>query len=139
MLVVVVTEPTEMDDRWLLGWRDRRVEQIRVDYQLTFMFSDDTELTIETPASISVGSLKAPGARAVGLVPAAGQVAAALPLLRTSVLSSVAFKSGALRVVFSAGHHLNVQPDDDYEAWTAVGPGSARWVCQPGGGLAVWR
>jgi len=31
-----------------------------------------------------------------------------------------------------------VKPSADYEAWTGTGPGTAKWVCMPGGRLAVW-
>ena len=137
--VTVVNEFEEMDDRWLLGWRGLRVEEIRVDFRLLLLFGRDVELAVEQRASVSLGGLKAPGADALVLTPETGDVAGVLPLLRATVLSSVAFKSGTLRIVFSTGHHLNVEPSEQFEAWTAAGPGSSRLVCRPGGGLSVWK
>jgi hypothetical protein len=61
-----------------------------------------------------------------------------LVLLHTEVLSSVAFHNGALRVVFSSGHHLNVGASEQYEAWTVAGPGDLKCVSLPGGSLAYW-
>ncbi len=131
-------EPKELGDRWLLGWRGLRVEQLRVDYRLVLMLGDACELAVEQPGVVSVGGVRAPDARPVPVVPETADVAAALPLLRATVLSSVAFKTGTLRVVFDSGHHLEVKPSADYEAWTGTGPGTAKWVCMPGGRLAVW-
>jgi Family of unknown function (DUF6188) len=131
-------EPQELDDRWLLGWRGLRVEQLRVDYRLVLMLGQACELAVEQPGVVAVGGVRSPDARPVSVVPQTGDVAAALPLLHTTVLSSIAFKTGTLRVVFDSGHHLEVHPSADYEAWTAAGPGTAKWVCLPGGALAVW-
>ncbi|MGI8414813.1 MAG: DUF6188 family protein [Nakamurella sp.] len=86
----------------------------------------------------TLGGLRSPDAQPVIVVPGTGDAAGALPLLRTMVLSSVAFKTGVLRIVFSSGHHLNVQPGNEFEAWTSRGPGSSMFVCKPGGGLSVW-
>src|SRR4051794_34705856 len=96
--------PVEMEDRWLLCWRGLRVEQIRVDYRLVLVLGEDSELAVEQPATVSDRPGKAPDVRRARIVPEAGDVAAALPLLRRKVLSSVGFKSGALRVVFDSGH-----------------------------------
>ena len=137
--VVLGTELQEMDDRWLLGWRGLKVEQIRVDYRLVFLLGQDTELAVEQPASISLGPVTAPGCQPRQVVPESGDIEAALALLHSTVLSAVAFKSGALRVVFDTGHHLNVRQRTDFEAWTSKGPGSALAVSTPGGGLSVWR
>jgi hypothetical protein len=132
------SDPVELEDRWLVGWRGLRVEQLRVDYRLVLVLGDDSELAVEQSATVSDHPGKAADVRRARIVPEAGDVAAALPLLRKTVLSSVAFKSGALRVVFDSGHQLEVQPSDEFEAWTGVGPGAMRWVCLPGGGLSVW-
>jgi uncharacterized protein DUF6188 len=127
--------PTELEDRWLLGWRGLLVNQLCLSYQLGLQIGPDVWLSIEERTLIGrVSSAGPPEA----IDPEAGEFAAALPLLRTTVLSSVAFKSGSLRVVFSSGHRLDVPPSAKYEAWTATGPGSARWVCTPGGELAIW-
>lgn len=128
----------EDDDRWLLPYRGMQVDQICVSYQLSLVLDGGAEVTVETPALLTVGSFSAPDARAVELVPERQDVAAALHLFGSKVLSSVAFKSGSLRVVFDGGLHLDVSPDPKYEAWALTGPLGLRIVCMPGGGLAVW-
>jgi len=55
------------------------------------------------------------------------------------VVSAVALKTGALRLVFDTGSQLRVPKDDGFEAWNARGPGSILVVSLPGGELAVWR
>ncbi|OAN30215.1 hypothetical protein A4X20_09880 [Mycolicibacterium iranicum] len=46
--------------------------------------------------------------------------------------------AGALRVGFSDGTRLQVEPDDAYEAWNVSGPDGALIVCTPGGALVTW-
>lgn len=46
--------------------------------------------------------------------------------------------AGALRVDFSDGTRLDVEPDDAYEAWNVSGPDGALIVCTPGGSLVTW-
>jgi hypothetical protein len=128
-----VSGVTELDDRWVLGWDGLTVQEIRIGYRLVLLLGDgDVELVVETAAAVSTG------AETWTVVPESGDVAAALPLLRTRVLAAVAFKSGALRVEFSNDRRLDVMPDRDFEAWIASGPAAAKWISQPGGGLAVW-
>jgi hypothetical protein len=74
----------------------------------------------------------------VELTPENQDVAAGLALFNTKVKSAVAFKSGALRIVFGDGHLLKVDSDPRYEAWTANGPDGMLIVSMPGGNLAVW-
>jgi hypothetical protein len=136
-----VSEPAaliEDDDRWLLPYRGMQVDQICVSYQLSLVLDGGAEITVEAPALLTVGSVSAPDARPVELVPERQDVAAAMPLFGTRILSSVAFKSGSLRVVFDSGLHLSVEPDPAYEAWGVTGPLGMRIVCMPGGGLAGW-
>ena len=129
----------EHDDRWILPFRHKRVEQIRVDYRLGLLLDSDAEVAIECAATLSHGPNTAPDAEPVALSPGEGDVAPALALLHMEVLSAVAFKSGVLRLVFSNAMHLTVRPDAQYEAWTIAGPGPMKCVCLPGGELAVWR
>jgi hypothetical protein len=65
-------------------------------------------------------------------------VAAALPLFGTKVVSAVAFTSGTLRMVFENGTHLTCSTDAAFEAWRITGPGGWRFVSLPGGDLGVW-
>ncbi|MEU7923333.1 DUF6188 family protein [Micromonospora zamorensis] len=55
------------------------------------------------------------------MYPERQDVAAGLVLFNSTVLSAVAFKSGALRIVFDDGHLLKAAADEDYEAWTPTG------------------
>jgi hypothetical protein len=129
----------ELEDRWILPFRSKRVEQIRIDHRLGLLLDSDAEVTLEGPATLTQGPITAPGAAPAELSPENRTVAPALALLHTVVLSAVAFKSGALRLVFSNAMLLNVSPDTQHEAWTASGPGSMKCVCLPGGELAVWQ
>jgi len=78
-------EPRELDDRWLLGWRGLRVVQLRVDYRLLVMLGDACELAIEQPGVVAVRRTQAPDAQSASVVPETADVAAALPLLHTTV------------------------------------------------------
>ncbi|MEU4404140.1 DUF6188 family protein [Streptosporangium sp. NPDC023963] len=137
-----VTTPAdlaELEDRWLLPYRGIQVVQVRVSYQLTLLLDGDAAVNIETTATLTNGSLSAPDAEPVQLAPERQEVAPALALFGATVVSSVAFKSGALRLVFDTGTHLNVKPDSHYEAWSTCGPDDVRFVCLPGGGLSIFR
>jgi len=115
------------------------VTQIRVSYQLTLLLDTGATVDIEQEALLTRGSLRAPNARPIRLMPDRQDVLAALVLFGRRIVSSVAFKSGHLRLVFDSGHHLNVAPHPEFEAWSANRPGSLQIVCQPAGGLAIWR
>jgi hypothetical protein len=132
-------ELAELEDRWLLPYRGMRVIQIRVSYQFTLVLDSGAQVDVETEAVLTKGQLYAPDVVTPHIVPERQEVASALSLFGATVLSSVAFKSGALRLVFDTGMHLNVTPHPEYEAWGAHGPGSLVLICQPGGGIAVWQ
>ncbi|WP_329091388.1 DUF6188 family protein [Streptosporangium sp. NBC_01469] len=136
----IVTTPAdlaELEDRWLLPYRGMQVVQVRVSYQLTLLLDGDAQVNIESTATLTSGPLSASGEKPVQLAPERQEVAPALALFGATVVSSVAFKSGALRVVFDTGTHLNVKPDSRYEAWSTRGPDDLRFVCPPGGGLSI--
>ncbi|MFC6020679.1 DUF6188 family protein [Plantactinospora solaniradicis] len=99
---------------------------------------DHSNVATITGIRLTSGPARATGATPVQLVPERQEVAPALSLFGANILSAVAFKSGALRLVFGTGQHLNVKPHAQYEAWSARDVGTLRVVCQPGGGLAVW-
>ncbi|MEU4540269.1 DUF6188 family protein [Streptosporangium sp. NPDC023825] len=137
-----VTTPAnlaELEDRWLLPYRGMQVVQVRVSYQLTLLLDGDAAVNIETTATLTSGPLSAPDAEPVRLAPERQEVAPALALFGATLVSSVAFKSGALRLAFDTGTHLNVKPDFHYEAWSTCGPDDLRFVCLPGGGLSIFR
>ncbi|WP_037808444.1 DUF6188 family protein [Streptomyces sp. NRRL F-2580] len=129
-------EPSEHDDRWILNLRGMGVSRICVDFRLTLTLGAGWEVVLEAPARLSAGSLRTnPG---LPLTPESHDVAAALPLFGAKVLSAVAFKSGALRMVFDCGTHLTCPAGPSFEAWQISGPGGWRFVSLPGGDLAVW-
>lgn len=149
MVTRVEAGPVENEDRWILGLRGLGVTRIGVDFQLTLTLTPpptstptlgpDTpwQVVLETPFHLSQGTLRANPA--LLLTPESQDVAAALPLFGATVLSAVAFiKSGALRIVFDDGTHLNCSADPAFEAWSIIGPRGWRFVAAAGGGLAVW-
>lgn len=114
------------------------VSQLRVDFTFGLIFDDFCEVSIGNTLTLSwVNAPCRPDK--IALHPERQDVAAGLMLFNIEVLSAVAFKSGALRLVFGDGGKLTVAPDPRYEAWTATGPGGMLIVSLPGGDLAVWR
>lgn len=89
----------ELDDRWILGLRDRRVIEALTSIdppKVYLVLADSTSLTIEGFVEQKDGPL----GRTLSQVE---------DLINTTVRSAVAFKSGATRLVFSNGHHLNTR------------------------------
>jgi hypothetical protein len=132
-------ELVELEDRWLLPYRGMQVAQVHVSYQLMLLLDGHAQIVVETEALLTDGPATGPNAVSAQFVPERQQVAPALALFGTEILSAVAFKSGSLRLAFSTGTHLNVKAHAQYEAWGAHGPGGLCLVCQPGGGVALWR
>ncbi|MEU7633806.1 DUF6188 family protein [Nocardia sp. NPDC049220] len=60
------------------------------------------------------------------------------PVLRGAITSAVVDSAGTLTIDLDSGNRLVVPPDDEYEAWTLVGPNGYRVVCMPHGELATW-
>lgn len=135
---VVSTEesPIEHEDRWVLNLRGMSVTKITVDFRLVLVLDSDWEVALEAPVNLSHGTLHANPS--VLLKPESQDIAAALVLFGAKVLSAVAFKSGALRLVFDTGHHLTCSSDPSFEAWQVTGPGGWDFASLPGGDLAVW-
>ncbi|MGI5338080.1 DUF6188 family protein [Streptomyces sp. CA-181903] len=116
--------------------RGMAVAEIGVNFRLVLALDSEWEVALESPAGLSHGTARTNPP--VPLKPESQDVAAALHLFRAKVLSAVAFKSGALRLVFDTGHHLTCPSDPSFEAWQVTGPTGWRFVSLPGGGLAVW-
>ncbi|WP_433372132.1 DUF6188 family protein [Streptosporangium sp. CA-115845] len=106
---------------------------------MTLLLDGDVQVNIECTVTLTSGPLSAPNAEPVQLAPERQEVAPALALFGATIVSSVAFKSGALRLVFDTGTHLNVKPDSQFEAWSTCGPDDLRFACLPGGGLSIFR
>ncbi len=110
-------------------------------YEFTVLlnFGEGTALTIESAANIRT-STGVPETPAVthnedGTVSASDVL---ISLIDQQVLSSVGFKTGALRLVFESGALLRVPYSEQYEAWQLTGPSGRMWVSLPGGGLATF-
>lgn len=127
---------TELDDRWLLPFRGLTVTQVVMHLRFGLVLDGRWDVSIASTATLGWAA-RGVKPDTVMLHPGRPDVAAGLELLRTTVLSSVAFKSGGLRLVFSGGRMLRVAPDQAHEAWTASGPDELHMVCMPGGSLAV--
>ena len=128
----------ETDDRYILPLRGQRIVRIIVDHSLTLLLESDACISIEAPAVLSHRPITAPNSVRYLLVPGTQDVKEALSLFGATVGSAVAFKTGHLRCAFKNGMHLNVSPDETYEAWHITGPNSMRVVSMPGNELAVW-
>ena len=59
----------EMDDRFSLPYRHRRVTQIRVDHALTLLLEGHVSVAVEQRAPLSVGPIRAPAAEVLELAP----------------------------------------------------------------------
>ena len=130
--------PTEHDDRWLLNLRDLSITSITVDFSLRLSLGPDWEIGIGVPFDLLQGPGRTESNPGFHLDPDTQDVAPALTLFGAKILSSVAFKSGALRLVFDNGMHLICRSDPSFEAWQIKGPNGWFMVSMPGGELAVW-
>ncbi|MBB5866947.1 uncharacterized protein (AIM24 family) [Allocatelliglobosispora scoriae] len=126
----------EHDDHWILPFQGLTVTQVRVDSAFELVLDGKGNVRIESTATL--GRAEADVSEQVVLDPEHQHVAAGLVLFDTVVMMAVAATSGSLRLVFSGGHVLRVEPDPHYEAWTASAPGGLLVVSLPGGGLSVW-
>jgi len=130
----------ELDDRWWLGLRARTMESLAVDeFRVVLNFGEGSSLTIESAASVRLTATASPTPAVTLSEDGAVSAADVLPsLVDQKVLSSVAFKTGALRLLFESGAILTVPHGEQYEAWQLTGPTGRIWVSLPGGGLATF-
>jgi len=130
----------ELDDRWLLGPRAITLESADAnEFTVVLNFAEGSALTIESVANVrtSTGAAETPAVthNDDGTVSTSE---ALMSLIGQQVLSSVGFKTGALRLVFESGAVLTVPYGEQYEAWQLNGPSGRMWVSLPGGGLATF-
>jgi hypothetical protein len=59
-------------------------------------------------------------------------------ILTGLAVHSISEADGFLTIEFTGGVVLEVQPDEQFESWNAVGPNGERIVCMPGGEMAYW-
>jgi hypothetical protein len=113
----------ELDDRWWLGWRGLEVRQVEQSMQgFVVLIGERSELTLSADFTLRPVSGAAPETHAV-IAKLVGDV----------VLSSVAFKTGELRLVFQSGLRLDTRG----RAWSAVGESERTWTRFPGAPLAT--
>ncbi|RAG83812.1 hypothetical protein DN069_20455 [Streptacidiphilus pinicola] len=129
--------PTELDDRWILNLRSLSITQITVDFRLTLALSSDWLVTLETPAELMQGPGRTESNPGFRLTPETQDVAPALTLFGSKILSAVAFKTGTLRLVFDNGMHLKCRSHPEFVAWQITGPEGQRIVSMPDGELAL--
>jgi hypothetical protein len=100
-------ELKEQGKGWCLAFRDASVHLIQIDFRLSLFLLDppnEATVIIETPCR-----LKMPG-EPLTLAPI-------LPFFNTTVTGVSIRSMGALRMEFSGGPTLEVDPDSRYEAW----------------------
>jgi hypothetical protein len=128
----------ELDDRWWLGLRTRRLESVcAYEFATVLRFEEGSVLTVDTAATVRTAT--GVSATMAVLPPQEGTVSisdALVALTGQQVRSSVAFKTGALRIVFESGAVLTVPHGEKYEAWQLTGRSGRTWTSLPGGGLA---
>ncbi|MFG2622181.1 DUF6188 family protein [Streptomyces sp. NPDC048507] len=118
----------DLGDRWRIGLRGTRVLAVRrTESRLSVTFADGTELAVSGPVLLTEGPATAPGAVVV-----AGD--GWDRLVGATVLSAVAFRTGALRLVFGTGHHLGVRGAEPGTRVSLGKPGVFRWSCRAGAG-----
>ncbi|MFJ3878622.1 DUF6188 family protein [Streptomyces sp. NPDC090077] len=121
----------EHEDRWLVGLRGTAVVAVdSVDLPqevLTVAFADGALLTVSGPVLLTDGPASAPGAVALP----SGEAGL---LVGSTVRSAVAFKNGALRMVFGTGHHLNVRAAEPATRIRLWKPGAYCWSWERGTG-----
>ncbi|MFQ6397546.1 DUF6188 family protein [Nocardia sp. KC 131] len=113
----------------------QRVSVAASEYMVEVTTADGFELQIEGDMEIESNR----GDRwAVVLADGGGSQSDLEPVLRGAITSAVVNSSGTLTIDLDSGNRLVVPPDEEYEAWTLVGPNGYRVVCMPNGELAIW-
>ena len=106
------------------------------DYATILKFSNGWEIRIESPFG-----LRPPvGEVLVDLDPENPKSVLPLQALIGHTIAEAESSEAVGRLVlhFDDGTVLTIEPDQEYEAWTAAGPSGEKLVCLPGGGLAIW-
>lgn len=125
------------DFGWLLKMDEGRIQRIEVDFRLGLLFGDKTEtasLYIETPCHIrSEGNN-------TRLVPdAPWTLAPALTIINAEIADVSIQKTGYLTVKLKDGRSLEIEPNEQYEAWQVGSTNGFLLVCSPGGGVAMFQ
>jgi hypothetical protein len=123
-------------DRWVVSMADAVVSRCSFDWAVSWLIATgggEVEIRVEQPFLFGVSEM-------VRLVPDGPppQLAPVLTTLRDSVVRVEAFADGRLEVEFGSGAVATVEPSDEFEAWSLAGPGGAKLVSKPGGGVTAW-
>lgn len=113
------------------------VERVSFDYAVTLLTDQGVELRIETGFSLLTpdGDIHLIDPQRIGNQ--AEYVIAALH--ETITVATIEDRTGELTLEFISGRRIQVDSNESYEAWTLAGPGGAKFVSLPGGGLGTWR
>ncbi|WP_157597081.1 DUF6188 family protein [Streptacidiphilus rugosus] len=118
----------ENDDRWILGLRNTRISAVRRGEVTTIELGADGWIKVGNSAVVSVGAVTAPRARTESLAAVSEEILE--DITRSRILSAVAFKSGALRLVFDSGIHLNSRAAGRGSTVEISFPGVFSWSCE---------
>jgi hypothetical protein len=128
---------TTTDFGWLLAMDEGRIQRIEVDFRLGFLFGDKTEtasLYIETPCY-----LRCEG-RNIPLTPHDPcSLAPALALFNADVADVTIQRTGHLTARLKDGRFVEVDPNEQYEAWQLGSANGFLLVCSPGGEVALFQ
>ena len=115
----MANEATELSDRWILPLRGSRVTQIGWGDSVRFQLEPPGEVTVGPGALFTEGPAMTTGGDAKTL----GQLGhdEVEKSRGAQILSAVAFKNGALRVVLDNGWHLNVRAEPFVPASVTAG------------------
>jgi len=111
------------------------VTQLRFDSAVTLALDADVHLRIETSFEFRASDDD------VTVLDPQVDLARSGPLLllhRQRVAAFEADTTGALAITFTDGSALRCWPDDRFEAWDLSFADGRTYVCQPGGGVAIW-
>lgn len=101
-------------------WGQQGGFSIRIEADFAFLPSRDAEIVHIRPGIIR-------------------ELAPALEVFGSSIDRALVYEGRKLRIDFSNGMSIRVEPDENYEAWVVSGPHGFHVVALPGGGIATWR
>lgn len=122
----MANEATELSDRWILPLRGSRVTKIGWDDSVRFQLEPPGEVTVGPGALFTDGPTAAtgPGVKNLGQLDHEDVERSC----GAQILSAVAFKNGALRVVLDNGWHLNVRAAEPFVPASVTSGGEVIWT-----------
>jgi hypothetical protein len=122
---------------WLLAMDEGRVQRIEVDFRLGLLFGDKAEtalLCIEMPCY-----LRREG-RDILLTPDdPSSLAPVLAIFNAEVADISIQRTGHLTAKLKDGRSLEVDPNEQYEAWQISSTNGFLLVCSPGGEVSLFQ